>query len=716
MGQAEIPPRTIRFGPFEVDPATSEVRKHGSPLRLQEQPFRILIALLNQPGEVVSREELTRRLWPDGTIVDFERGLNAAVTRLRQALHDSAENPRYIETVARRGYRFVGTIESSDAKPATAVIPRRATPRKPLIWTAATVAACLAIGAGWWSTSRRPATSERQLAVTPLTSDPGFGVCPTFSPDGNQVAYEWDQGRREPRIFVKVINVGEPIRLTKGSVEETCPAWSPDGKYIAFLRSVGESLQDIIIIPALGGAERKLAEYARGIPYYPHFRPRLLAWTPDAKHLIAVIPNENSFSRLFAVSVDSGELTPMMAPEADAKFWDRDPAISPDGRFVAFTRETTYGASDLLLVTLSSDLRAAGEPRRLTRDGASGRFADGPAWMPDGSAIVYCSNHDGTPRLWSIGLQPGSMPRQVPSVGPDSSLPVISGQGRLAFAHVYWDANVWRQELALHGGKRSAPERLLASTAQDSSAQYSPDGRQVAYQSARSGSYEVWICGSDGARCRQLTSFRGPITGMPRWSPDGKKIAFDSAAVGTFDIYVIGVEGGSAQRITFDPANAVAPNWSRDGKWIYFSSRRTGRHEIWKVPSSGGTALQITHNGGFASFESPDGQNLYYTKKDMKSDLFRSGVDGSEETRVAEDTLVRGLALTDRQIFYLRAESEPGVATLRSLDLSTGRDAAISTITKLLDLGLSVTPDLTYAIYSEIDSEGSTLMLVDEFR
>src|SRR4051794_25559007 len=99
--------RAIRFGAFEIDIPNAELRKKGVRLRLQQQPFQVLVALLDRPGELVAREELIRRLWPDGTVVDFDRGLNAAVTRLRQALSDSADTPRYIETVSGRGYRFV---------------------------------------------------------------------------------------------------------------------------------------------------------------------------------------------------------------------------------------------------------------------------------------------------------------------------------------------------------------------------------------------------------------------------------------------------------------------------------------------------------------------------------------------------------------------------------------------------------------------------------
>src|ERR1035438_900548 len=145
MGLPGFPKDTLRFGVFEVDLATAELRKHGVRLRLQEQPFQVLAALLERPGEVVTREDLIHRLWADGTVVDFDRGLNAAVTRLRQALSDSADAPRYVETVARRGYRLVAAVHAEPAAPL--VIPR--TP--PVwIWVTVLLALVLLSGAGIW--------------------------------------------------------------------------------------------------------------------------------------------------------------------------------------------------------------------------------------------------------------------------------------------------------------------------------------------------------------------------------------------------------------------------------------------------------------------------------------------------------------------------------------------------------------------------------------
>src|SRR6478752_469873 len=118
---------TIQFGIFEVDLRAAELRRNGSKIRLQEQPFQILTMLLAQPGQVVTREELQKKLWPSDVFVDFDHSLNAAIRRLRDALGDSAENPTFVETVARRGYRFLAPVNGAVAAERSQVVPATVT-------------------------------------------------------------------------------------------------------------------------------------------------------------------------------------------------------------------------------------------------------------------------------------------------------------------------------------------------------------------------------------------------------------------------------------------------------------------------------------------------------------------------------------------------------------------------------------------------------------
>ena len=178
-------PRLVRFEGFQLDLRAGELRSDvGKTLRMSEQPFRILTMLIEHPSEVLTREDIRKELWPDDTVVEFEHSINAAMNRLRQALGDSADHPHYIETLARRGYRWMVSVEGMEVGPASDVKPRPWWP-----WAAALLAA-LGMGGGiLWFGHPAPRIPEPRLTVTPLTASPGFEGDPSFSPDGHQVAF-----------------------------------------------------------------------------------------------------------------------------------------------------------------------------------------------------------------------------------------------------------------------------------------------------------------------------------------------------------------------------------------------------------------------------------------------------------------------------------------------------------------------------------------------
>ena len=180
--------------------------------------------------------------------------------------------------------------------------------------------------------------------------------------------------------------------------------------------------------------------------------------------------------------------------------------------------------------------------------------------------------------------------------------------------------------------------RLLLPHAAEQAAQYSPDGKRIAFESERSGPYGIWVSDADGSNTEELFSRSGRVCGNPTWSPDGQRIAFNSNLEGNFDIYIIRASGGKPTRLTTNSADDVIPSWSRDGNWIYFASNRTGRLEVWKVPTGGGKEIQVTRNGGETALESPDGKSIYYTKgghsKSGPSGLWKMPLSGGEESQV----------------------------------------------------------------------------------
>jgi DNA-binding winged helix-turn-helix (wHTH) protein len=276
----------VRFGIFELDPNTGELCKNGRKLKLQEQPFRILNLLLEQPGQTVTRERLKEVLWPSDTFVDFDHSLNAAIAKLRQALGDSAENPRFIETLSRRGYRFIAPVEvaSNGDRNATpvrapasvvAAAPVQESPVSPPVdtkirigWVLAMVFAAVVMVAAFaiwfW---RKPAPGQTELVQ--LTNDIGLTMDPAVSPDGKLLAYASDRADgKNLNIWIQQLSEGgSAVQLTHFDADTTEPSFSPDSNKIVF--HSGHNGGGIYVIPTVGGEPVRLASTGRD----PRFSP-----------------------------------------------------------------------------------------------------------------------------------------------------------------------------------------------------------------------------------------------------------------------------------------------------------------------------------------------------------------------------------------------------------------------------------------------------------
>src|SRR5215475_12836593 len=256
--------RIIRFGMFEIDLYSAELRRNGLKVRLQEQP-----------GELVTREELRRRLWSADTFVDFDHSLNAAIKRLRDALGESAEAPVFIETLARRGYRFIAPVNGGSA-PSTVRLADALEPKKPHSrrrvrpWMLATASLVVAAAVLLRFASREAVVAPKaQPRLVPLTTYTGREYEPAIAPDGNRVAFAWSGPDvpigRTASIYIKQIGEEHALRLTSvpGAIDFG-PDWSPDGAYIVFGRypapnaAPGTVEEGIYIVPATGGAERRV--------------------------------------------------------------------------------------------------------------------------------------------------------------------------------------------------------------------------------------------------------------------------------------------------------------------------------------------------------------------------------------------------------------------------------------------------------------------------
>lgn len=199
---------------------------------------------------------------------------------------------------------------------------------------------------------------------------------------------------------------------------------------------------------------------------------------------------------------------------------------------------------------------------------------------------------------------------------------------------------------------------------------------------------------------------------------DGARIAFDSNAEGEYDIWVIDANGGKPQRMTTHPANDGDPSWSRDGRWIYFDSARTGEQQVWKMPANGGEPIEVTRDGGFAPFESPDGEFLYYLKSLTDTAVWRMPIGGGQATIVLEGLSdYRNLAILKSGLVFVPIRN---TSSLEFLSFATGKITPLANFERPIAVGafsgLAVSPDPRLILYTQFEQAGSELMLVENFR
>jgi Tol biopolymer transport system component/DNA-binding winged helix-turn-helix (wHTH) protein len=718
------------FGPFRLDPAERLLLRDGQAVALTPKAFDLLVYLVEHHGHLVEKQSLMTALWPD-TIVE-EANLAYNVSALRKALGDGREDGRFIETVPTRGYRFVARVTVSSTRPGDrgdegvaskrSALTRRN--RRAALAIAVVITLIGAAGVGLYRFLNRPRTSTSgsgaEPKFVPVTSLTGRESQPAFSPDGTQIAFVWE-GAEENNldIYVKLIDAGEPLRLTTNPAPDFSPVWSPDGRYIAFARE-GEAA-GIYLVPALGGAERKIGDiFPTGIYYrgaYHQLGRGTLSYSPDGKYLaLADKTSATEPFSIFLLALETGERRRLTSPPA-ASVGDESPAFSPDGTTLALAR-LMGGAKDIYVVPA-----AGGEPKRLTFEDTvrPGSFTDGLAWTSDGREIVFASNRSGSFQLWQVPVA-GGAPKRIDVYAQNLSQPTISRHGnRLAWIQTSYDTNIWRMQVPDPAGQLAAPKLLIASTAYDSNPQYSPDGQRIVFGSDRSGTHEIWVSDSEGRNPMPLTNMGGPVTGTPRWSPDGREIAFDSMVAANRDIYVVSSNGGKPRRLTTEPGEDTCPSWSRDGRWIYFGSSRSGSLQIWKAPSTGGPAVQVTRHGGFEGFESTDGKYFYYARGRDAPGIWRIAVQGGAETPVVDRHgagFWRSWAVTDAGIYFASAEM-PARPMLEFFDFAVGDTTRVAVLERPISArvwGLAVSPDRRWILYTQIDQSSSDIMLMQDFR
>lgn len=547
------------FAEFRLDLGERQLFRHGAPVALPPKVFETLLVLIENAGRIIEKEDLMARLWPD-TFVE-ENNLNKNVSLLRKTLGEG----NYIETIPRRGYRFMAEAtfaaaadspppEMSDRSfPAVEALSTPPAPDRPggrraaLAWGVAVGALAIAVLFGILA-FRRPRTipvtvtaaGPQVVRTAQMTTWKGLDFFPAISPDGNAIAYTSDHEGSFDVFIRQTAPGGREVRLTTDE-DAFEPDWSPDGRFIAYY---SRAKRAIFVIPALGGIARQITTFGS--------RPR---WSPDGKN----------------IAFQSDGLTDF-GPSAFG-------AMPP---------------STLWLVPAEG-----GAPKALTKPGQPLGGHGLQTWFPDGSRLAFISHDFSMIELWTVAID-GSQPRRIID-GPYALLdPVVAPDGKAIYCVSLSAAKnftIMKVPVSPATGEATgSPEELITTgIVAARSLSISRDGRQLAYAglSFASELHSVPVSGTTGEPTGEpspLTNDRSFRKTWPAFSPDGSKVAYRAIVTGqNGDVWVVDADGKNPRPVTTSPEHDGMPMWLPDGDRVAHLSLRNGRGGLYATSLSDGS-------------------------------------------------------------------------------------------------------------------------------
>jgi Tol biopolymer transport system component/DNA-binding winged helix-turn-helix (wHTH) protein len=556
---SEAPGARIRFGHYEVDLAAGELLKKGQTVRLQEQPFQVLAALVNRPGEVVTREELRERLWPSDSFGDFDQGLNTAINKLREALGDSAANPRFVETLPKRGYRFTHPIETERVEPAegtTPVEPRMQARRRLL---SAVVAICALTAAVLIIVLiRRPAAGPqlplRRYTIplpAPIATAPYVPLL-AVSPNGKHIAFIAVDG--SSKLWIQDLAQDKP-RAVEGSDGAAAPFWSPDSSAIAFGQNGQLKRVSVNGGPIISVCDTAAMFIGGG------------SWSSDSR---SIVFSAGSPAALYTVPSSGGTASLLLSPEmleqrrggastANYPDWIIQPNFLPPERGVLS-----------LVFSYSGSLWVINLPTGAIQ-------IIGPGSNPFYSSSGYLLYRSGTD-LWGrpFSVKHLRFDGEAVRVARDATDPSVASDGTLVYREWAREQLVWLDRRGARVGTVGQPADRIFYPA------LSPNDRQVAAEIIENFNPDVWVFDIlRGARVR-LSSH--PATDvLPVWAPGGGEVAFSSYRGGNTDIFVRRADAGSDEKVLAATShNERVSAWSKDGQYILYSlAHPTNGSDLW---------------------------------------------------------------------------------------------------------------------------------------
>ena len=706
------------MGEWQVHPSLNRISRGGEELRLEPKVMQVLEALAEVPGEVVTRDQLVARVWSGMFVSDDV--VHRAIGELRRAFGDDAAKPAYVETIRKRGYRLIAAVRrpqegvASTARrgvslDAPAVVAPVVSKPQYKFMVVASVVLAAALGVVVFAlasrqTSTQPSPSSVRFAA--MTSGPLNEVDPAISPDGARLAFAMRQDAGDVGQADLYITDGAgrtPTRLTAHPSDDRYPSWSADASTLAFVRIDGRTC-DIMLITLADRRERRLASCG-------NIEEPRVSWSAKGDWLVesfAPGPDPIRGWQIARVSTTTGVREALTLPNPGT-LGDYSPTVSPDGTRIAFVRGINGATSDIHIVPMSG-----GTPSRITWDNQD---LVGLDWSADGKSLVYATDRAGGYTIWRVGTDGGDPHLVVGGAAKLKHPSVARANGRITYESWSYEINLWEapivDRLDLEGDLTSTLRPTIQTSDQwNHSPDLSPDEKQIAFVSTRSGGAEVWIANRDGSEPHQLSTFGRASMRVPRWSPDGKSILISAAVNGQPDLYAVDVANAKLTRLTDDPDDEVAPSWSRDGASVLFGARQGGTWQVMRMSIADRSRRQLTTDGGYAALASPDGTSILFTRLERPG-VWQMSVDGGEATllvptvRAAENANWR---VTPNGIYYVGSTADHTV--VRRAPLAGGPGVDVAWIGNYSWPGLAVTRD-GKVIYAHWDRRESNIMAMD---
>lgn len=743
-----------------IEPMTNRAIREDKQVQLEPKVMDVLVLLAQHADTTVTKEQFMETVWTDTVVTDDV--LSRCISQLRKVLGDDARDPDYIETIRKTGYRLIASVEVPEAEDseaeesATEATALAADPSKQpdeldttldglsddldsissedqdqwvivagavlnrrnlLLGVGTVIALVLVVGAvlAFFPQVLPSAGSPSPLDAVPITSFPGRELDPALSPDGHQVAFTWKGPEDEGRgVYIMQRGTERPLRLSSGPGRAWSPTWSPDGQRIAFVRSDSGSA-GIYTVSSIGGGERRVA-------HFPQRDVQSIAWSPDAERSALILSlqqrAQHTYS-LYRLPLAADTLEQLTNPPAHIT-GDTNPALSPSGDRVAFTRTLIDDIQDVFIAPTGG-----GPVQQITSDSTK---VTGVAWSADGQELIFASERGGTSGLWRIPAS-GGTPAWITTASEGTVVrhPSVAGAPpRLAYAQESGRVNIWKVRNPMDYTNRST-ERLISSTQWDSNPDVAADGEAIAFVSRRSGYPEVWTASPTGTDLKQVTTLEGKAVQTPRWAPQSRQITFAARQQGHSDVYLIDPETLQPQRLTTHPGEDLLPAWSHDGAAIYFTSNRSGQWEIWRMPVEGGSPVRITEGGATAAQEGPDGSALYLVRPDTAGVWEVPLSEASFPIDLAQAPSLRQVIpslqprdranweVRPRGIYFLRRDPQSDV--LAFYRFSTDRITPVSLLQDVpSEPSLAAAPDGEWFLHTRAQQRESDILWVEDFR